>query len=108
MSSYFNGTSNGYSTIVIVGGVLGTLCSFAACIGFIICIVCIIKHCNRPRQTVGNGIILQQYPPYPNYVPYNPPDYPSVSPPPYSNEKAKKITPPRPTSDARLTDLASI
>jgi len=79
------------STTAIIAAVVGTVFGIISCIGFIVIIICIIKHCNKPRGAVTtNGIILGSYPQYPNNAPYYPPytnnvpNYPPQYPPSYT------------------------
>jgi hypothetical protein len=94
MSSTFNTISNALSTGVIVAIVVGSVIGLVICIGTIIAIVCIIKHLNRPRNSVTRGMVLQQpysyphphswtnqYPPTTTSVANYPPLYQTVSPP---------------------------
>jgi hypothetical protein len=96
--------SNALSTGVIVAIVIGSIIGLALCIGSIIIIVCIIKHCNRPSRLGTQGMVLQQpnsyphswtanYPPDITSVANYPPAYPSL-PPPYTASASDYTKPP--------------
>jgi len=88
-----NSVVNAISTGAIIAIVIGTISAFAACIGCIVIVLCIIKRANRQGYPT-RGVILQPPQPYPgpwttNYPPNTtsvsnyPPQYPS-DPPPYT------------------------
>ncbi len=91
------------ATGAIIAIVIGSITGFAICIGLIVIIVCILRHCNRTRSP---GMVLQQQqPPYPHsWTTQYPPSTTSVSnyspeyqsaPPPYtaSAPGAEKLPP---------------
>lgn len=82
------------STGAIVAIVIGAIIALAVCIGFIVILVCIVNHCNRPKHPHPQGMALQQpysysntwssqYPPNMTTVSNYPPSYESA-PPPYT------------------------
>jgi len=83
--------SKAVSTTAIIAAVVGTVLGIAFCIGSIVIIICIIKHLNKPRGAVSNGMILEPYPTYPNNAPYYPPYPNNVAnyPPSYTSPEAE-------------------
>ncbi len=119
----YSSSSSSVSTVLIVGAVVGTVVGLAICIGSIVIIICLVKHCFKPRTPIQNGVILQPYAPYPDNISNYPPQYPNY-PPPYQNNAPNyppqypnsvpnrpqpdssidsKIRPPYPTSESEFT-----
>ncbi len=90
-SDDYDKLSNVISTGAIIAIVIGSITGLAICIGLIVILVCIMKHCNRRRSP---GMVLQQQQPYPHsWTTQYPPSTTSVSnyppgyqpaPPPYT------------------------
>lgn len=95
-----NSLSSGVSTTLIVGAVVGSVLGLIFCIGLVVILVCVIKHCKKSNNAVANGMILQPYPPYPPYASYAPypnyPNYPPANAPPYTFSEPEVIKTPPP------------
>jgi hypothetical protein len=65
------------STKFIIVDVVVAVFGIVLCVECVVILICLIKDHNKPRGAIGDGMILQPYPPYPS----NFANYPSPSPP---------------------------
>ena len=81
------------STGTLIAIIISSIIGLAICIGFIVLLICLIKHCSKSRGIGSQGMVLQphpyphswttQYPSNMTSVSNYPPPYQSV-PPPYT------------------------